>query len=138
MKLRLCPVLLFTVALFSAANAFAICQTCHNDGTARAMCWTIDPCEGGAYMGACTVDDIPGTMNRTCNGQGSSEGPECNGHDPSCGGGGGGVGGGGGTPPPGVGGVTCIMPASTQWMGCPADCNQCIFQQDLPPWGPAN
>jgi|GEM_PF-2832249 len=133
MKLRLLLVFLFTAALFSAANMFAICQTCRNNSTPRAMCWTVGPCED-ADMGACTVDDVPGTINRFCNAQGSTEGPECNGNDPSCGGG---SGGGGGTSP-GTGGTTCILPESTQWQGCPADCNQCIYNRDLPPWGPAN
>ena len=108
--------------LLFAADAQAICQTCVNEGTSSAMCWTISACQQGATMSACVVRGTGSYL--WCDPMGTAEGSECNGNASYCtGGGGGGTGGGG------FGGGCTIDYGET----CPADCSGCQYRDGLPP-----
>jgi len=76
------------VVLICPNSAYAVCQKCNNDNSVNAMCWTLGMCEQGATMSACFVTETfnpDGTVqSRHCDADGTVQGPECNGADPSC------------------------------------------------------
>jgi hypothetical protein len=116
--------------LFLPNQAYAVCQTCNNDNTLSAMCWTLNMCDSGATMGACVVkemfDQKTGQVtNRYCDSMGSQPGPECNGADPSCHSPGPGAGDPG--PGPGGGGGDCDIAMGDV---CPAQCAVCTVNLD--------
>jgi len=120
--LRIAIVIAVTMTVFPL---FAICQTCNNNHTMSAMCWTIDACELGATMSACIVqpeyDAETGLeSSKYCDPVNTQAGPECNKHDPSCSGGGDHPGGGGA----GGGGNICIINSGQ----CPPECSTCVVQ----------
>lgn len=114
-RLALFTAVIALVVLICPNSAYAVCQKCNNDNTANAMCWTLSMCEQGATMSACFVTETfnadGSILSRHCDSDGTVEGTECNGHDPSCTSSGGGTGGTGG---PGGGGsgkgyVICVV-----------------------------
>lgn len=115
------------VLLLSPNHAYAICQKCNNDRSTSAMCSTINACDQGATMSACAVEQVfnpDGSLAyRYCDAIGTTQGPECNGNDPSCHqGGGGGTGGGGGS----TGGKIPMICMSDMFGGCDAGCDFCV------------
>jgi hypothetical protein len=123
MKRLLIPgVALVIVSLFASPNAYAVCQTCRGMGPPTATCWTLTACERGANMSACVVGErtANGTTYQYCDSMGTTEGPECNGADPSCA-----NTGGGGTPGGGTGGGTGGNCTVSGGETCPAQCSTC-------------
>jgi hypothetical protein len=116
------------LTVFLSPDAFAICQKCNDDITPTAQCYTLTMCETGATMSACVVVDVLDpygqVAGKSCDDMDTTQGPECNGADPSCSpsGGTGGGGGGGQCTSTGVGG----------W-DCPAECGTCTMDNDGPP-----
>ena len=110
------------ISLLLPDHAFAICQTCNNNNTLNAMCWTISACDSGATMSACVVKDVidPKTgvvTSRYCDSVNTTQGPECNGADPSCSSGTGTTGSGSTS-----GGSDCVINTGDV---CPAQCGGC-------------
>ena len=124
-------VVLFTAAVIlvvalSPSPAYGVCQKCNDNFTANAMCWTIGACEQGATMSSCVVKEVfkpDGSVSyRYCDAEGRTQGPECNGGDPSCNSTGGG---GGGTDPTRGKGYLLIC-AAEPWGTCDPQCDLCM------------